>query len=52
MFQIAGEKVNKALQNRKLSPVFNLKINEAHFDSNHRRREQNIENSRMEDDNE
>lgn len=28
MFQIAGDKVNKSLQQRKLSPVFTLKINE------------------------
>jgi hypothetical protein len=28
MFQIAGDKVNKSLQQRKLSPVFTLKIHE------------------------
>ena len=51
MFQIAGEKINNQLVHRKLSPVFQLRINEAKMDSNHGRREKEIDNSRHDEEN-
>lgn len=48
MFQIAGDKINKQLVSRKMSPIFRLMINEAETDPNHKRRLKSIESSKME----
>ena len=48
MFQIAGDKINKQLVARKMSPIFRLMINEAEVDPNYKRRLKSIESSKME----